>query len=77
MVYLWSRPRSKSRTAKFDIWITGETWSFLNDIEDADSKAAAFVGKIDEEMDCCFPWKMFMSKLTDDPWISPAIKREI
>ena len=46
-------------------------------MEDADAAAHKFTALIDAKMDEFFPWKKYKSKTTDDPWITPLIKRRI
>ena len=51
-----------------------ETWDMMRK-EDPSASAAAFNGILVDLLDRCFPWKEFIVKSTDPPWMNNDIRR--
>ena len=68
---------TKTGLKKFDHWIKNHGWTEIFEHTDPNKKAALLVKELDNAMDQFFPKKRNVMKSTDDPWITPYIKRRI
>ena len=73
----WTRPKTRKWMDMFSQWIRSEDWSEIKIEPDPNTKARILIEKLDKAMDKCFPLKRFLTKPTDDPRITPYIKRRI
>lgn len=73
----WSRKITMKGKNKLKNWIRTKDWNEIISIPDADDAVCAFVEEIDKAMDECLPKTKKTIKSSDDPWITPFIKKRI
>ena len=77
ILYKQVRPMTKKGIANFKDWIACESWDKVYNAASAEEKATTLITMINRSMDAFFPQKKIKVKSTDDPWITPEIKKRI
>ena len=71
------RPKTKRGDKLFKRWIEQQSWTEVTHTNNASEKAAVLMGMFEQAITDFYPMKTKKIKSTDDPWITPEIKRHI
>ena len=71
------RPYKESSVREFGSWITAVDWSFLESSPTLEHQENAFHTVLKHQYDTHFPLKTWRKRDSDQPWMTPEIKRLI